>query len=58
MAQTNVHRKNVDSMIATARLLDKMGVDPSKCLFYKKGYYKKAVEAMGDWRNSTPIQIR
>ena len=36
---------------------DKMGVDPSKCLFFKKGYYEKAVEAMGDWRNSTPISV-
>ena len=43
--------------IALTLTSDKMGVDPSKCLFFKKGYYEKAVEAMGDWRNSTPISV-
>lgn len=44
---------------ASALLLmsDKMGVDLSKCLFFKKGYYQKTVETMGEWRNNTPIQI-
>ena len=37
---------------------DKMGIDPSRCLFFKRGYYQKAVEAMGDWRNNTPIDIK
>jgi radical SAM protein with 4Fe4S-binding SPASM domain len=36
---------------------DKMGVDLSKCLFYKKGYYEKVVHTMGDWRNNTPINV-
>ena len=36
---------------------DKMGIDPSKCLFFKGGYYEKTVRIMGDWRNNTPICI-
>lgn len=36
---------------------DKMGVDLSKCLFYKKGYYEKVVHAMGNFRNNTPISV-
>ena len=36
---------------------DKMGVDLSKCLFYKKGYYEKVVHTMGDWRNNTQINV-
>ena len=36
---------------------DKMGVDLSKCLFYKKGYYEKVVHTMGDFRNNTPINV-
>ena len=43
--------------VALTLTSDKMGVDPSKCLFYKKGYYEKTVEAMGDWCNNTPIRI-
>ena len=43
--------------IALTLTSDKMGVDPSKCLFFKKGYYAKTVEAMGDWRNTTPIFV-
>ena len=43
--------------IALTLTSDKMGVDPSKCLFFKKGYYAKAVETMGEWRNTTPISI-
>jgi hypothetical protein len=34
-----------------------MGVDLSKCLFFKKGYYDKTVEIMGDWHNTTPIAV-
>ena len=41
--------------LALTLTADKMGVDPSKCLFYKKGYYQKALDAMGDWHNNTPI---
>ena len=36
---------------------DKMGIDPSKCLFFKRGYYEKAVRTMGDWRNNSPINV-
>ena len=36
---------------------DKMGVDLSKCLFFKKGYYEKVVRTMGVWRNNTPINV-
>lgn len=43
--------------IALTLTSDKMGVDLSKCLFYKKGYYQKSVEAMGDWHNNTPITV-
>jgi hypothetical protein len=34
-----------------------MGVDLSKCLFFKKGYYEKVVRTMGVWRNNTPINV-
>ena len=40
---------------ATLLLSDKMGVDLSKCLFFKRGYYAKTERMMGDWRNNTPI---
>ena len=43
--------------IALTLTSDKMGVDLSKCLFYKKGYYQKSVETMGDWHNNTPITV-
>lgn len=43
--------------IALTLTSDKMGVDLSKCLFFKRGYYDKAVETMGDWHNNTPIKI-
>lgn len=36
---------------------DKLGVDPSKCLFFKNGYYEKVLATMGNWRNDTPINI-
>ena len=36
---------------------DKMGVDLSKCLFFKKGYYEKVVRTMGGFRNNTPINV-
>ena len=44
---------------AAALLLtfDSLGVDPSRCLFFKNGYYGKAVKAMGDWLNTTPISV-
>ena len=41
--------------IALTLTSDKLGVDPSKCLFFRKGYYDKVVETLGDWRNNTPI---
>ena len=43
--------------IALTLTSDKMGIDPSKCLFFKKGYYAKTVETMGDWYNLTPISV-
>ena len=43
--------------IALTLTSDKMGVDRFKCLFYKKGYYAKTVETMGNWRNNTPISV-
>ena len=36
---------------------DKFGVDLSKCLFYKKGYYEKTVAAMDDWTNLSQIEV-
>ena len=41
--------------IALAFTGDKFGVDPSKCEFFKKGYYGKLVAAMGDWKNLAPV---
>ena len=43
--------------IALTLTSDKLGVDLSKCLFYKKGYYEKTVSIMGDWVNHSEIQI-
>lgn len=42
--------------IGTALTGDKMGSDMSKCLFYKQGYYQKAINTMGSWKNLTPIK--
>ena len=36
---------------------DKLGVDYSKCLFYKEGYYERLVEMMGDWENLSKIEV-
>lgn len=36
---------------------DKLGVDLSKCLFFKKGYYQKVEQALERWRNISPIQL-
>lgn len=41
--------------IALAFTGEKLGEDPSKCVFFKKGYYDKLVQAMGDWRNEAPV---
>lgn len=35
---------------------DKMGVDLSKCLFFKKGYYQKVEACLKEWRNAAPMQ--
>lgn len=42
MAQTNVHRRNVDAMIATARLLDEMGV--TKMRIIGAGYHGRLAQ--------------
>ena len=42
--------------VALTLTSNKMGVDLSKCLFFKRGYYEKVVQAMGEWRNNTPIK--
>ena len=36
---------------------DKMGIDPSKCLFFKRAYYEKAARIMPTWHNNTPINM-
>lgn len=41
--------------IALALTGDKLAADPSKCLFFEKGYYQKAVDAMNGYRNLTTI---
>ena len=41
--------------IAHALTGDKLAADPSKCLFFEKGYYQKAVDAMNGYRNLTTI---
>lgn len=43
--------------IALAFTNDKFGVDPSKCIFFKNGYYEKLTGTMGDWRNLSPISL-
>ena len=43
--------------IAIALTGNKLGCDPSKCLFFENGYYKKITAAMTDWRNLSPIQL-
>ena len=34
---------------------DRNGSDLTKCLFFENGWYKKAVERMGDWDHLTRI---
>ena len=34
---------------------DRRGKDPSKCLFFKEGYYKSIVQALEGWQNMDPI---
>lgn len=36
---------------------DKLGVDPSKCLFYQGGYYGKVETLLAQWRNLLPISV-
>ena len=36
---------------------DKFGVDLSKCLFYKSGYYEKITDKMGEWTNLSKINV-
>ena len=36
---------------------DKLGIDPSKCLFFKKGYYEKTVAVMEGWKNLSEISV-
>jgi len=36
---------------------DKMGVDPSKCLFFKKGYVQKIENCMEGWSNLAPVDV-
>ena len=43
--------------VALTLTSDKMGVDLSKCLFFKRGYYEKTVAVMDPWRNNTPIVV-
>ena len=42
---------------ATILRSNKLDVDLSKCLFFKRGYYDKTLETMGDWYNTTPVSI-
>ena len=34
---------------------DKLGCDPSKCMFFENGYHRRIKEIMGDWRNLAPV---
>ena len=36
---------------------DKMGIDPSKCIFFRNGYYEAVTDLMTFWENITPIPI-
>ncbi len=35
---------------------DVFGSDLTKCVFYRNGWYRKAVSAMSGWRNETEIR--
>ena len=37
-------------------LLEKMGVDLAKCLFFGKGYYEKIETLMNGWTNRSPME--
>lgn len=41
--------------VALALTGDKLGCDPSKCLFFRERYEKKIAEALRDYHNDTPI---
>lgn len=43
--------------IAVALTKDLMGPDPSKCAFFKHGYYQKTVKALEGWKNLAPVSI-
>ena len=34
---------------------DKLGADPSKCVFFGQGYYEKTVRALREYENYTEI---
>ena len=34
---------------------DKLGCDPSKCMFFESGYHRRITEIMGEWRNLAPV---
>lgn len=34
---------------------DKLGADPSKCVFFGQGYYEKTVSALQEYENYTEI---
>ena len=36
---------------------DRNGSDLSKCIFYENGWYQKTKEAMGDWTNTSAIDL-
>ncbi len=42
--------------LAFALTDDKLGSDPSKCVFFNNGYHKKIEALMGDWTNTSPIE--
>lgn len=41
--------------VALALTGDKLGADPSKCLFWEEGWDKKLASALDGWKNLTPV---
>lgn len=44
--------------VALTLTADKMGVDPSKCLFFQKGYVQKVETTLEGWRNLAPMDVQ
>lgn len=43
--------------LAVALTDDKLGCDPTKCAFFKKGYYEKITRLFDGWKNIAPMGV-